>query len=242
LSGISIAKSLELHLLRPLISLEEVRIGCAQAAEAHLASVTVWPAHVEVAARELAGSDTHIRAAIAFPYGQDTTTIKLAACERALRDGADELAVMLDHAPLVDQREGLGDARAELDRLLDYAGWATLTAARGSVDLTIVIEAALLDVPSLAPLLERLHESPAGFLQTGTGHQPRAVTEQHVRQLREYLPVDIAIVAVGGVASLQDASDLVVAGATRVGSGSAIAIIEQERQEQQARQSRPTTP
>lgn len=238
MSGISLAKSLELHLLQPLVTRAEVRAGCERAGAAHLASVCVWPAHVALAAEVLDGSDTRVRAAVGFPYGQETAPIKLAACDRALADGASELAVMLDHSAL----GAGGDAAAaseELDRILGHAWWSALNAARGRAELTLVLETMLLDLEQLAPLLERLHDSPAGFLQTGSGHQPRAVTEQHVRLLRERLPADIAIVAVGGVATLEDANDLVAAGAVRVGSGSAAAIIDQERH---AREVRHTTP
>lgn len=238
MSGISIAKSLELHLLQPLVTRQEVRAACARAAEAHLASVCVWPAHVALAAGELAGSDTRVRAAIGFPYGQEAAATKLVACDQALADGAHELAVMLDHSAFgID-----GDpsaALAELDRILGHAWWSSLNAARGRAELTIVYETTMLDLDELGPVLARLGESPAGFLQTGSGHQPRAVTEQHVRSLRERLPADIAIVAVGGIATLEDASALVSAGAVRVGSGSALSIIQQERH---AREVRPSTP
>lgn len=238
MSGISIAKSLELQLLRPLITREEVAAGCAQAAEAHLASVCVWPAHVQLAARELVGSDTRVRAAIGFPYGQETPAIKLAACDRALSDGAHALAVMLDHSNLAAGADH-GAARSELDGLLEHAWWSALTAARGRAELTIVLETTVLDPHATAPLLERLRDSAAGFLQTGSGHQPRAVTEQHVRVLREQLPPDVAVVAVGGVASLDDAEALLVAGAVRIGSGSAMAIIDQERHDRETRQTSP---
>lgn len=238
MSGISLAKTLELHLLQPLVTREQVRAGCERAAAAHLAAVCVWPAHVDLARTQLAGSDTRVRAAIGFPYGQDAAATKLAACDRALTDGAHELALMLDHSAL-----GAGGdpaaARAELDRMLEHAWWSGLNAARGRAELTIVLETMLLEIDQLTPVLERLRESPAGFLQTGSGHQPRAVTEQHVRSLRDHLPADIAIVAVGGVATLDDARGLVAAGAVRIGSGSAVAIIEEEHA---ARQLRHTTP
>lgn len=228
MSGISLAKSLELHLLQPLVTRAEVRAGCERAGAAHLASVCVWPAHVALAAEVLGDSDTRIRAAIGFPYGQETAVVKLAACDRALADGAHELAVMLDHSALGADGDPLV-TRDELDRILGHAWWSALNGARGRAELTLVLETTMLDPEQLAPLFERLHDSPAGFLQTGSGHQPRAVTEQHVRSLRERLPADIAIVAVGGIATLEDAADLVAAGAVRVGSGSAVAIIEQER-------------
>ncbi len=238
MSGISIAKSLELHLLQPLITRDEVRAGCLRARDAHLATVCVWPVHVALAAAALAGSDTRVRAAIGFPYGQDTADAKLAACDRALIDGASELAIMLDHSAL-----GAGGdpdaARAEVDRVLGHAWWSALNSARGGADLTIVLETTMLDLDHVRPVLRRLHDTPAGFLQTGSGHQPRAVTEQHVRTLREHLPADIAIIAVGGVATLEDAEALVAAGAVRVGSGSAVTIIGQERHVREVRHPTP---
>lgn len=238
MSGISLAKSLELHLLQPLVTRDEVRAGCLRAATAHLASVCVWPAHVRIAAAELEGSDTRIRAAVGFPYGQEAASIKLAACDRALADGAHELAVMLDHSALGAGGDASA-ARAELDRVLEHAWWSALNAARGRAELTLVLETTMLDLELLRPIFGRLADSPAGFLQTGSGHQPRAVTEQHIRSLREHLPTDIAIVAVGGVATFDDASALVAAGAVRVGSGGAVAIVEQERH---AREVRADTP
>lgn len=227
MSGISIAKSLELHLLHPLITREEVRAGCRRAGEQHIATVCVWPAHVAIAAEALAGSDTRLRAAVGLPYGQDVAVTKLVACDQALSDGAHELAIMLDHSALAPGGDPQA-ARDELERILAHAWWSALHAARGRAELTIVVETMLVDLDVLAPLLERLHETTAGFVQTGSGHQPRAVTEQHVRDLRELLPADISIIASGGIATLADAEALAVAGAVRIGSASAIAIVEEE--------------
>lgn len=228
MSGISLAKSIELQLLHPLVTHDEVRAGCLRAGAAHIASVCVWPAHVSIAARELHGSDTRVRAAIGFPYGHDMPSIKLAACDRALADGADALAVMLDHTALTDLSDPAA-AHAELDRVLEHSWWSALNAARGRAELTLVLETMLLEPAVLQPLLTRLRETPAGFLQTGSGHQPRTVTDHHVRTLRELLPADIAIVAVGGIATLEDAESLIAAGAVRIGSGSALAILDEER-------------
>lgn len=230
MSGISVAKSLELHLLQPLVTREEVQAACRRAADAHLASVCVWPVHVRLAAEVLAGSDTRIRAAIGFPYGQDHVDVRVAACDRAIDDGAHELAVMLDQS-LVGPRALVG----ELDRLLGHAWWSSLSSARGRGELTIVLETTMMNPETLTPALERLRESPAGFLQTGSGHQPRAVTEQHVRELRELLPHDIAIIAVGGIATYADAETMLAAGAVRVGSGTAVGIVDQERHAREIR-------
>jgi deoxyribose-phosphate aldolase len=107
---------------------------------------------------------------------------------------------------------------------------------RGRGNLTLVAETTMYDCAELAPLFRRLHDSGVDFLQTSSGHQTRAVTEQHVRELRELLPVDIAVKAVGGVHNLDDAVGLLASGAVRVGSGSAVAIAQQEREQRRERQ------
>jgi deoxyribose-phosphate aldolase len=233
-TGISVAKSLEAHLLQPLASVDDVRAACERAGEAHVAAVCVWPVHVAAAASVLAGSDTRVRAAIGFPYGQDTVDVRIAACDRAVLDGAQELAVMLDQSLLA--AGDLDSLAAEVDRLLGHAWWSSLAGTRGIGELTVVLETMLVDLPALRPVLDRLHDSTAGFLQTGSGHQSRAVTEVHLRALREQLPADIAIVAVGGIATYEDAETLLAAGAVRVGSSAAAAIVEHERHLRAARQ------
>src|SRR3989338_1211709 len=100
MSGLSIAKSLELSLLRPTVTHEDVRAGCSLALEHHLAAACVYPVHVALAAELLAGTATRVCAAIGFPFGQDTIPGKLVAIEQAQSDGADEMAVMLDHSSI----------------------------------------------------------------------------------------------------------------------------------------------
>lgn len=235
MSGLSIAKTLELHLLSSMITREEVAASCERAAELHLASVCVWPVHVATASTALAGSDTRTCAAIGYPWGHEHVETRLVSIERALVDGAAELAVALDHSALL-----AGDvdrARSELDRLLSSTWWTSLVSSRGRGELSICIETMLLDVDALRPLLAAMHDSPAGFLRTGSGHHARTVTEDHVRHLRELLPADIGITAVGGVATLGDALGMAAAGAVRVGTASAVAVLEQERRAAAARRS-----
>ena len=234
MSGLSIAKSLEFPLLRPTVTHDDVRAGCELAREYHLAAVCVDPVHVARASKLLDGADTRVCAAIGFPYGQETIQSRLVAIEQAQADGAHEMAVMLDHSALVSG--ALPKVLHELERICASSFWSSLTNTKGHGQLTLVAETTLLDVGALGTLWQRLRESPVGFLQTSSGHQARAVTEAHVRGLRELLPPDVAIKAVGGVDSLADATALLSAGAVRVGTGSAIVIAQEERHERQERQ------
>ena len=233
MSGLSISKSLELTLLRPTVTHDDVRSGCELAQEYHLATVCVYPVHVALAAGVLAGSDTRVCGAIGFPFGQETIAGKLVAIEQAQSDGADEMAVMLDHSTIVSG--DLRGALAEVGHICANAFWSSLVSTKGRAQLTLVVETTMYDCTALEPLWELLHDSPVGFVQTSSGHQSRSVTEDHVRLLRDLLPDDVAIKAVGGVHSLPDAIGLLAAGAVRVGTGSAIAIAEEERHQRQVR-------
>ena len=232
MSGISIAKSLELTLLGPLTTPADVRAGCALAVDSHLAAVCVWPSHVTTAAQVLAGTTTRLCAAIAFPYGHDTVETKLFAIDRAIGDGAGELAVLLDQSLLIGA--DIDGALREIDRVCSRTSISQLHTTRGRSDVTFVVETTLLDCERLTPVWQAMGDGPVGFLQTSSGAQPRAVTVDHVRTLRELLPGDVAIKAVGGIHSLADASSLLTSGAVRVGAASAVAIVQQEQRERQA--------
>lgn len=229
MSGLSIAKSLELQLLRPAITRDDVASGVADAVAHHLASACVFPVHVAAAAREAAGSDTRLVAVIGYPCGQDTVRTRLASAEQARIDGADEVAVVLDHSLLV--AGDVDEARRELDAIVSSEYWSSLISTRGHGQLTIVAETGELACSRLAPLWQDMHDTVVGFVQTSSGSQARAVTADHVRELRDLLPAGVAIKAVGGVATLVDALALLNAGAVRIGTGSAIAIACEEQEE-----------
>jgi deoxyribose-phosphate aldolase len=233
MSGLSIAKSLEHSLLRPTITHDDVRASCTLALEHHLAAVCVYPVHVELAAGMLAGTATRVCAAIGFPFGQETLPGKLVAVEQAQSDGADEMAVMLDHSTIAS-----GDIKEschELERILSSMYWDSLITTKGRTQLTVVVETMLVDGSQLKPLWKMLGEGPAGFLQTSSGYQSRAVTEDHIQRLRTMLPEDVGIKAVGDVSTLDDARSLLTAGAVRVGTASAVAIAYEERRARDTR-------
>ena len=228
MSGISLAKSLELNLAQPFVTADEVTLASQRAADNHLACVIVWPAHVALVARALEGSDTRVRAAIGFPHGYDVVDVKIAACDRAIADGAHEVAIMLDHTSLGHGGDS-APARAELDRLLGHAWWRSIASARGRAEATIVLETMSVDPYVLSSVLPHLASTVAGFVQTGSGTSGIGVTDEHVRHLRELLPDDIAIIAAGGAGDIDDAHALINAGAVRLASTSALTILEQER-------------
>lgn len=227
MSGLSIAKSLELHLLRPGLTETDVRDACRRARAAHLASVLVLPTHVRAAAEELDGSDTRVAAALGYPWGHETLAVRMASLDQARRDGAREVAIALDHSLLM--AGNIDAARRELGVMLERASWTSLVNTRAHGHLAIVAETSQLECEAFAPLWNDLAETEAGFVQTSYGLSSIGVADDHLRLLRSLVPVDVGIKAVGGIAELVDALGAINAGASRIGSAAALAIAAQEQ-------------
>jgi len=91
-----LAAFLELPLLAPVLSEEQVHAGLAVAREFALAAVCVRPCDVDVAVRGLSRSQVKVAAAVSYPDGSATTSVKLYEARDALRRGARELDVVVN--------------------------------------------------------------------------------------------------------------------------------------------------
>lgn len=71
--------------------------GKAVTAHGHVAAVCVWPRHVALARRLLAGTEVRIATVVNFPGGDEPTPHVVSAVETALADGADEIDLVLPY-------------------------------------------------------------------------------------------------------------------------------------------------
>ena len=106
-----VAKTIDHSLLRPELTLDEIREGCELAARYDVASVCARPADVELARSILAGTRVAVGTVIGFPHGANLTATKVFEAERAMADGATELDMVINIGWL---RSG-ADHRVEAD-------------------------------------------------------------------------------------------------------------------------------
>jgi deoxyribose-phosphate aldolase len=92
----ALAAYVELPLLAPVLSEEQIHAGLAVAREFALAAVCVRPCDVDVAVRGLSQSRVRVAAAVSYPDGSATTSVKLYEARDALRRGARELDVVVN--------------------------------------------------------------------------------------------------------------------------------------------------
>src|SRR6478609_6386182 len=106
-----VAKTIDHSLLRPELTLDEIREGCELAARYDVASVCARPADVELARGILTGTRVAVGTVIGFPHGANLTATKVFEAERAMADGATELDMVINIGWL---RSG-ADHRVEAD-------------------------------------------------------------------------------------------------------------------------------
>ena len=95
-------KYIDHTLLKPNAIESEIIALCKEAKEYHFASVCVNPCNVALVKKELAGSDVMTCSVIGFPFGTQTTELKCAETERALKDGADEIDMVINIGKLLE--------------------------------------------------------------------------------------------------------------------------------------------
>ncbi|OHE70639.1 MAG: deoxyribose-phosphate aldolase, partial [Treponema sp. GWB1_62_6] len=98
-----IAKMIDHSLLRPNLTDEDVRSGCALAVKYDVASVCCAPSQVPLVRGLLQGSDVKVSTVIGFPHGYNTTETKVFEAERAMDDGATELDMVMNVSRLLSR-------------------------------------------------------------------------------------------------------------------------------------------
>lgn len=98
-----LSQAMELSLLAPELTEEEISSGCNLARRCQLAAVVVRPADLDLAERWV-GAPLVLGAAIDWPHGYSTTAVKQYAARDALRRGAREITVAMNTGKLVSRQ------------------------------------------------------------------------------------------------------------------------------------------
>lgn len=197
---------------------DDLRRLCAEAVEHHFRMVAVNQVQTALCARELAGSDVHVGAAIAFPLGQTSVAAKVFETRDALAAGADEIdyVVNLTRAKAHDWEY----LRDEMEQVVDACREA------GAVS-KVIFETCYLDREEKLGLCAVAREVGPTFVKTSTGFGSAGATVEDVRLMRANVGDEVQVKAAGGIRDADTFLALVRAGATRIGCSRGIPIVEE---------------
>jgi len=198
---------------------EDISKLCTEATHHGFAAVCVPPVYVETAAKAVSGSDVKVCTVIGFPLGYHTPDTKLHEAREALAAGAQEL----------DMVQNLGDVKTgRWDALHEEASRLLLLAKSEGAVLKIILETAALTEEEIIRCCEAYAPLGVHFLKTSTGFHPAGgASVEAVKTLRAHLPPSIHIKASGGIRTFAQASEMIAAGATRIGASASVAIVEE---------------
>jgi len=199
-------------LLRRDMRTEDMKRVCDEAIEFSTASVCLPPYFV-APARRYAGNRLRICTVIAFPNGYSTTHAKCEEARDAVRNGADELDMVVNLSMLKDGDYGgiVGEINA-------------VKAVCGDRILKVIIETCLLTEDEKITLCRLVSDSKADFIKTSTGFEKGGATRDDVALLRRHCAPRIKIKAAGGIATFEDAADFISLGADRLGTSRLVAL------------------
>lgn len=177
--------------------------------------VCVPPFWVKRAQREIATANILLITVAGFPLGYSMTETKLDEIKRAIDNGADEIDVVLNISAF---KTGIPWTKIEI------AKCSKLVHDHQKI-LKVIIETAYLSDSEIRNACKLCSDSGVDFVKTSTGFAPAGAKIEHIKLMRECLPLDVGIKASGGIKTRGQGIQLIEAGADRIGTSSGISIV-----------------
>ena len=193
-------------LLRQDATAQEIRELCDEGIRYGVASVCIPPCHV-AGAKGYVGDQLKICTVIGFPNGYSTPRVKAFEAQEAVRNGADEIDMVINLAMVKD---GCWEDILEEIR-------AVRAFTEGHV-LKVIIETCLLTEEEKRMLCSVVSASGADYIKTSTGFSTGGATREDVALLRACCEAHVKVKASGGIKTLEDAEDFIALGADRLGT------------------------
>ncbi|BAS27077.1 deoxyribose-phosphate aldolase [Limnochorda pilosa] len=209
-----LAAAIDSTLLRPEARPDEVAALCREAVELQVAAVCVQPVYVEVAAKALAGSGVELATVVGFPLGANVTAVKVAEARHAVASGATELDMVL----------ALGWFKAGEDRRVEDDIRAVVEGVEGRT-VKVILETGYLSPDEIRRACLLAQAAGAHFVKTSTGFGPAGARVEDVVLMRETVGPEMGVKAAGGIRDRAAALRMLEAGANRLGTSSARAIL-----------------
>jgi deoxyribose-phosphate aldolase len=215
LDSMGLAGLIDHTLLRPEATRDEVVRVCREALQYGFASVCVNPYWTGLVARELAGSSVKTCTVIGFPLGATLTEAKVAEAAAALREGAQEIDMVLNIGAL---RGGEHETvKCDIQAVVE-------TCHRAGAIVKVILETALLNDEQKRAACLIAKEAGADFVKTSTGFGPGGATVEDVALMRAVVGPTMGVKASGGIRTAEDARKMIAAGATRIGASASVKI------------------
>lgn len=214
-----IAKMIDQSLLKSEVTEEQIRNLCEESKKYGFASVCVNPVWIGLCVDLLKGSSVKVCTVSGFPLGANKPELKAKEAELAIKEGADE----------IDMVANIGALKSGDFKLVEEDIKAVHNAIGNEKILKVIIETAVLTEEEKIRVTELIMACRADFVKTSTGFGYSGATVEDVKLLKKVVGDTIRIKASGGIRYYNIAMELILAGASRIGTSSGVQILEQSK-------------
>jgi deoxyribose-phosphate aldolase len=218
LSLSKLAACFDLTMLKPKANRVDIEQACNEARTWKTATVCVHPIWVKEAAVQLAGSKIPVCTVIGFPHGATAYPSLQAETVRGLEDGAREFEVVIPYGIAIS--EGW-------QYVVDNVG--AVKQAAGTNIVKAILETSELTGDQIRKAAIAAIRGGADSLSTSTGFAAAGASVKALKLLADVADGTVGVKASGGIRNYKDALNMLKAGATRLGSSSTVAILEEAR-------------
>jgi len=191
---------------------------CKEAVEFGFGCVCVNPVYVQLAATFLKGSKVKVCSTIGFPFGVTLSEIKALEAVKAVENGAEELDMVINLSALKSRDYEVVK--------WDVAAVVDVKRLSKEIVVKVIIETACLRKEEKVIACRLVKGAGADFVKTSTGFFGKGAAVEDVRVMRETVGSDFGVKAAGGIRTYADAVAMIEAGANRIGTSTAAAIVE----------------
>ncbi|MBR1691635.1 MAG: deoxyribose-phosphate aldolase [Lachnospiraceae bacterium] len=200
--------------LKPYATWEEIEKVCEEAIRYQTASVCIPPCYVRRVNRKY-GEQLTICTVVGFPLGYSVTAAKLAEVQQAIEDGASEIDMVVN---ISDVKNGDFD-KVEQEII-------TLKRECQNRILKVIVETCYLTEEEKIALCKAVTNAGADYIKTSTGFGTDGAVKTDIALFKEHIGDAVRIKAAGGIRSRQDLEDFLTLGCDRLGTSSAVSILE----------------
>ncbi len=211
----SYGKYIDHTVLKCATTRDTVKRFCEEARQYHFASVCINPCHVKFVHDQLEGSGVATCCVIGFPLGATTTLVKAVETVEAVKNGADEVDMVINIGALKDRR---------LDEVLEDIK-AVVTAAHPKALVKVILEASDLTDEEKVLGCELAVKAGADFVKTSSGFGTGGATAEDVALMKRTVGDRAQVKASTGINNREDADRMIRAGAVRLGTSKGIRIV-----------------
>lgn len=202
-------------LLRPTSTEAEIDCLCGEALRLKTASVCIPPSYVKYAHDKFPA--LNICTVIGFPLGYNTTAVKCFETRDAVENGASEIDMVINLGMVKN-----GDFDEVQNEISEVR-----SACPGKI-LKVIVETGYLTEDEKIRLCDCVTNAGADYIKTSTGFGTAGAKLEDIRLFAKHIGGSVKMKAAGGVKSREDLEMFLEAGCDRIGTSSAVKLLNEK--------------